>query len=891
MYLDAYDSFSNNIVSQVEQCLDADVTSIHIDDPAFYSADGARKPTSFTTYLKSFDGVIAGPGPGWADKERDVGLIQELWKLENENLLPVLGICLGFQSLALAFGANIERLAEPRHGLVAEILHKGKSIFTNVDELFATQYHSLYANIGHSIQTKRAVSYPGELWKPTKKCPELEPLAWDFDNKKNGAALMAVQHTTKPFYGVQFHPESICTNDQGSRLIQNWWAAASTWNRKRQYETAPTTTSLSPPVPTKNSSYGVASTVANLIAHGDGKSLLDLPPEIVHCATTGSGRLTVADVCELFNIPRNEAIVLESGLQPNLLPMGVGTGRYSIIGLIIPQETLRLHYYTATRLMKLCNDNGQSYWEGTVQDPWEFLKTVTQNLKPSKKPKGPTFAPFWGGFMGYVSYEAGLDTINVDAKRRNTGYPDICFAYLTRSIVFDHQVKKVYVQSIRGKDDKAWVSNSLEQIYEAVGRKSRESSPNHTPMPQADPFETDADLIEYISSCQLLAAEDQRYCQRVVECKEFIADGQSYELCLTVQNEIRAKRPDLAPEDNNVLSWKLYKNLTRLNPAPFSAYLRLHNLHVLSSSPERYISWDRNQVAQCRPIKGTVRKAKGVTRDDAMAILSSSKERAENLMIVDLVRHQLHGVYGSGNVNVSQLMEVEEYETLWQLVSVVDAIPGSMQKPGSPEEWEDPIDYVSGKVEGSSEEETLGFDAFVKSLPPGSMTGAPKKRSCQILQSIEEHEPRGLYAGVLGYLDVGGGGDFSVVIRTAVKVDNDDNENNQTSPSDATTNKHQDEEIWKIGAGGAVTSQSTPQGETEEMSAKFSSTARAFQHIETPSSTTGNKDREKLSETALNEMLARFRPPTTMMMQTHVNSVNRTVHDGDGGEGVDGGGL
>lgn len=813
--MDAYDSFSNNIVSQVERSLDADVVSIRIDDPTFFCAGNNDKNSTFVKYLKAFDGVIAGPGPGWANNERDVGLMQELWKLGDENLVPVMGICLGFQSLTLAFGAETERLVEPRHGLVAEILHKGKSIFTGVDQLLATQYHSLQANIGHPIQTKRAVSYPGELWESTEKCPELEPLAWDFDNRKNGAVLMAVKHISKPFYGVQFHPESICTNNEGTRIIQNWWAEAIAWNRRRRIDTsAPITTST--PVMKKESNCD-ASTLARLIAHGDGKSLLDLPPEIVHCATTGSGRLTVADVCELFHIPQNEAIVLESGLQQNLLPLKVGTGRYSIIGMIIPDETLRLHYYTTTRIMKLVDGNDRVHWEAVIGDPWSYLKSITQYLNPSEKPKGPTFAPFWGGFMGYVSYEAGLDTINVESDRK-AGYPDVCFAYITRSIVFDHQVKKVYVQSIRGRDDSDWVNDSLEKIYEAVGQKSRESTPHHTPMPKANPFEKHSDLNDYLTPCRRNVANRTEYCKAVAACQEFIADGQSYEICLTSQNEIRTQRPDLSPTENNALSWKLYKSLTRRNPAPFSAYLRLHNLHVLSSSPERYISWDRNQIAQCRPIKGTVQKRDVARHEDAIAILSSPKERAENLMIVDLVRHQLHSVYGSGNVNVSQLMEVEEYETLWQLVSVVDAVPAGSHKPRTPNEWEEPADYVSGKTL-HTDTNSLGFDAFVQSLPPGSMTGAPKKRSCELLQEIENHEPRGIYAGVLGYLDVGGGGDFSVVIRTAVKVDD----------TEADASNH---DVWKIGAGGAVTSQSTPEGEFEEMNGKFMSTSRAFDIVE-----------------------------------------------------------
>ncbi|KAI4946521.1 hypothetical protein J4E91_007209 [Alternaria rosae] len=849
--LDAYDSFSNNIVALVEQNIDADIIKIFIDDPILAKPSASGEYTAFTDYLKSFDAVIAGPGPGWAKCDEDVGLMKELWKLRDEQIMPVLGICLGFQSLCLAFGADIERLAEPKHGIITAVLHKSQSIFRGVESLLATQYHSLQVKLDHPIQNKRAVRYPAQLWEPTETCPQLEPLAWDFDSDLNGAVLMGAKHLQKPFWGVQFHPESICTNDEGKRIVQNWWEDAQAWNRKRMFRNVPKhgLTSNVPSLPMTADDFrrelGIYGTkkqskrsytdfvakldsdtitpfeLASLIAHGDGQSLPDLPPSTVHCATTGSGRLTVADACELFELSRGEAIVLESGLQSNLVPMAVGTGRYSIIGVVIPEETLRLHYYAGTRRMELRDGKDQVHTDWTVADPWPYVREVMKSLQPSTPPQGSTWAPFWGGLMGYASYEAGLETIDVKGHEE-ASYPDICFAYITRSIVFDHQIKKIYVQSIRGPCDQDWVINTTERLYEHAGFKSRETTPNSAAMRQVDPFETHGTMQQYIESCHQLTVGENEYCDKVRACKDSIADGQSYELCLTTRNEVRARKPTacrISHSEDNEHSWNLYKRLTGQNPAPFSAYMRMHNVHILCSSPERYISWDRSQTAQCRPIKGTVQKKPGVTAEMAHDILSSSKERAENLMIVDLTRHQLHGVYGSENVRVSQLMEVEEYETLWQLVSVVDAVPSGIYKPTTPEDWEDPVEYASKKPTKHSVP-YLGFDAFVESLPPGSMTGAPKKRSCEILQNVESGVRRGIYSGVLGYLDVGGGGDFNVVIRTAIKIDDDQDDDK--------------EDVWRIGAGGAVTSQSTPQGEFEEMIAKFGSTNRAFMPLPPP---------------------------------------------------------
>ncbi|KAF1979143.1 para-aminobenzoate synthase component 1 [Bimuria novae-zelandiae CBS 107.79] len=841
LYLDAYDSFSNNIIAQLEQCTDAEVVKCYIDsDPETWHISESAKsqtatPAAFINYAKAFDAIVAGPGPGSATCDEDVGWIKVLWKLQEEDMIPVLSICLGFQSMCHAFGADIQRLQEPRHGLIAEILHSSASIFNSVRRLQTTQYHSLQVMLDHRIQTTRAVRYPTELWKPTEKCPDLQPLAWDFDNKQNGAVLMAARHTSNPFWGVQFHPESICTNDGGAQIIQNWWNEARSWNYKSNSKIFMDAGILRGTVGSSPSQPKLSSieALATRLVHGDGVCPVERTILNVQCATTGSGRLTVSDMVELFEGPRGEAIVLESGLQRDLRPMAAGTGRHSIIGLIIPGETMRLHYSTHNHVMELRNGNDKVVQKWHTQDPWQWIKLVTAQLRGmlGEKPKTTTWAPFWGGFMGYASYEAGLETINVQ-PREEAQCPDICFAYITRSIVVDHHLKKIYIQSIRSTDDGAWISESLEKLYDAVGRKSLESSPNATPLPRPNPFEQqDPTLSTYLASCTQSVADRDAYCASVLASQKHIADGQSYELCLTTANEIHARKPRicrLSRTEVNELSWKLYKRLTSRNTAPFSAYMRLHNVHVLSSSPERYISWDRQQTAQCRPIKGTVSKDPGVTAAHAHDILSSPKERAENLMIVDLVRHQLHSVYGAGNVNVSQLMQVEEYETVFQLVSVVEGIPPSIcsQQSQTPDYAWQHTPYSSStsttQHQAQHEEQMLGFEAFTKSLPPGSMTGAPKKRSCELLHPLEgPTRRRGIYSGVLGYLDIGGAGDFSVVIRTAVKIDT-------ANPASAT------EDVWTIGAGGAITALSDPHDEYEEMLAKFRSTARAFEDSQDP---------------------------------------------------------
>ena len=325
-------------------------------------------------------------------------------------------------------------------------------------------------------------------------------------------------------------------------------------------------------------------------------------------------------------------------------------------------------------------------------------------------------------------------------------------------------------------------------------------------------------------------------------------------MCLTNQAIIEA-----SPLKSST-SWPLYLRLRALNPAPFSAYIHLGPLTLLSTSPERFMSWtrptslnDHEAISTCqfRPIKGTVRKQwpgtateepRTVTVAEATAMLSTTKERAENLMIVDLIRHDLHGVVGSGNVTVKELMVIEEYASVFQLVSVIE---GTLITPLSPsalaannEGFPTTTNNRVHRIEKVRAVPTTksGIDVLAASLPPGSMTGAPKRRSCRLLRSIEEEKPRSIYSGVVGYMCVGGGGDFSVVIRSIFKWDDDDDKKNRGRNGVGTGEKNGSggekettpRDKWHIGAGGAVTVLSTAEGEWEEMKTKLGSTIGLF---------------------------------------------------------------
>lgn len=834
LFIDAFDSFTNNIVGLVEQSLGADVTVVHIDDEEVNH--------NLEHVLDSFDAVVIGPGPGHPANPNDVGLINKLWGLNDAHMLPVFGICLGFQSLCYNHGAEVKKLRRARHGIISRASHRATDIFKGIGDLDATQYHSLHADLGSNQDSDE------EFWEPTEECPSLRPLAWDVSDEANGRILMGVRHTTKPFWGVQFHPESICTSKAGKDLVANWWSHAKEWLYRRNRRVVKgwarisnSTGQLSQPDPldTRASAMHGGSSTSHLAQ--ELRDICGSEDIFLRWGKHPAASINAVKLLESLGCSRDEVVMLDS--------QGHASGRYSIIGLITPGKTMKVTYKVTDRTLRYGLGPGQMYATqlNSIEEVWPLLQESldlhdprTQGAASRASTPGadicltgmdrfvaghlPEDSPFWGGFMGYISYEAGLETIDVDLHPScaTGGVPDINFAFIHRSIVIDHETSQVYIQSLL-PGDWAWILNAgrtvdgLASQSEIASMLKKATPPSHAPM---TPTESKL-LEEALNSATVSRPTENNYRSKVLQCQSFLASGDSYELCLTDETEIVVPASKLNGSGAVVNEWALYKRLRQNNPAPFGAFMRLSDVVVVGSSPERFLRWTREGHCQFRPIKGTVKKSPEMTREQAHAILGSSKERAENLMIVDLIRHDLSGVVGAENTWVSKLMVLEEYETVYQLVSVIE---GQLPDP-------DAVRENSSNGSGST---PRGIHVLKASLPPGSMTGAPKKRSCEILGEIEQR-PRGVYSGVLGYMDIGGAGDFSVVIRTAVRgTERDFSEDGGAAraaaiggrpirmPSSART------ETWRVGAGGAVTIQSTDEGEFLEMETKASSVLGAL---------------------------------------------------------------
>jgi para-aminobenzoate synthetase len=351
--------------------------------------------------------------------------------------------------------------------------------------------------------------------------------------------------------------------------------------------------------------------------------------------------------------------------------------------------------------------------------------------------------PFDCGFAGYFGYELKADCDG--ARAHESSLPDAAFVFADRLIAFDHLERRTWLLCLTEPVGAAKAERWLEETSLRLAS---------LPPPPAPVSRQEGETAK-----PLLRRSRERYLEDIAACKRRLAAGESYEVCLTNKVVVEGVADPL----------DLYRMLRRVNPAPFGAFLRFGRTAVLSSSPERFLRIGRDREVEARPIKGTCRRGASAAEDARLGgkLGADAKSRAENVTIVDLMRNDLGIVCEAGTVRVSDLMRVETYETVHQLVST---------------------------VRGRLREDVAQADCIRACFPPGSMTGAPKVRTMEIIDELEG-EARGPYSGAIGYLGLSGACDLSVAIRTIVL----------------------DGEAATIGAGGAIVLDSDPEEEYEEM--------------------------------------------------------------------------
>lgn len=343
----------------------------------------------------------------------------------------------------------------------------------------------------------------------------------------------------------------------------------------------------------------------------------------------------------------------------------------------------------------------------------------------------PPDLPFTGGVVGYLGYECAQLTLPITLRHRSP-YPDAYFVRPQSFIVYDHEREVAHLCCLAGEGDTELMDRLEAKLAGADGTGGASISNGSWRTPD--------------------------YLDRIERAQELLRAGESYEVCLTDTFAVRTEGD-------------IYAHLREHNPAPYAAHLVFDGVEVASASPERFLTV-RGREVEAKPIKGTI------AADQDPALLKDAKTRAENLMIVDLLRNDLSRVCEPGTVRVPGLMRVESFATVHQLVSTIT---------------------------GRLRHDATVVDAMRATFPPGSMTGAPKLRTCEIIDTLETG-PRGVYSGALGYLGFDGQADLSVVIRTAVRAGS----------------------TVTVGAGGAIVLDSDPAAELAERDLKAESVLGAF---------------------------------------------------------------
>jgi aminodeoxychorismate synthase component I len=389
-------------------------------------------------------------------------------------------------------------------------------------------------------------------------------------------------------------------------------------------------------------------------------------------------------------------------------------GRYSFLGAD-PYLVMRVRGQRVELECRRAIYDGLTPGECVVEAP---AFDVLRGLLPPRPRSEPAY-PFAGGVVGYLGYELAeqFDSHALRA-RDDLELPDAVLLFVDSLLAFDHESQRCSAIGLGFGDQ----PQAAESAAEAAVRRLEESL--------EEPPRPSRSGKHMVASSPGPDIAPAAHAEAVNVVKDEIAAGNVYQACLTH----RVERSFVGDP------WVLYRSLREINPAPFACFMDLPEVSVIGSSPERFLKVTFEGSVESRPIKGTRPRGQDAAQDESnrRALAESTKDRAENLMIVDLVRNDLGRVCETGSVHVPDLMAIEPYASVFQMVSTIC---------------------------GQLREDLDVLDLIRATFPPGSMTGAPKIAAMRLLDNLESVR-RGIYSGAIGYLDARGGADLSVVIRT-----------------------------------------------------------------------------------------------------------------------------
>ncbi|WP_225427996.1 aminodeoxychorismate synthase component I [Dyella tabacisoli] len=576
LLIDNYDSFTYNLAQLIAKATGQQPVIVRNNETSWDALSD-----------QGYDRIVISPGPGRPQCSDDLGLSADVIV---HATVPILGVCLGHQAIGHFFGATVGLAPEPIHGRQSNVKHGGNDLFEGIPSPFkATRYHSLTV---------------------TDLPPELEPTAWAEDG-----TLMALRHISRPIWGVQFHPESICT-EHGERLIQNFFT-------------------LSAP-DCKSAEDGAAQHHAATRPR-ERNGWIKWNNMRVHTRRC-PGKLAPQDAFQALFGNGDKAFWLDSS-RPNDT-----NARFSYFGDASGPYSEVLEYFSAKRKLKIHTRDHETQ---SAEDIFTYLERELTARRQSALQDCPF--DFNGGYVGYFGYELKGELQGDHAHVSVT--PDACWIFADRVLVYDHHEHEYWLLCLDAADgisaeNLAW----LENVHFTLSGMVR------VPVSTSEPQPARLHNMRWRHS-------PEKYLDMIQRSKELIRQGETYEVCLT--NELTA---ELVAEP-----LPIYMHLRTINAVPFGAYLRFGALSVLCASPELYIEVSRDGLVESKPIKGTAPRHQDPAEDQRVAekLAGSVKDRSENLMIVDLLRNDLNRCCEVGSVHVPKIFQIESFATVHQLVSTI----------------------------------------------------------------------------------------------------------------------------------------------------------------------------------------------------------------------------
>lgn len=425
-----------------------------------------------------------------------------------------------------------------------------------------------------------------------------------------------------------------------------------------------------------------------------------------------------------------------------LLDSGTPEARWGRYDVIVSDPVIKL--VTRGEVTQIITAQGE---QQSADDPFSILRDTLKSI-----PFETSNLPFSGGAVGYLGYDLGrriekIPTLTEDDEQ----LPTMAMGIYDWALVVDHQQQQTHLVA---QDSGRWNPQTWSALVEQFRAPYKPRTTNE--------FQVTGEIQTSLDATQ--------YAQAYQRIKSYIVEGDCYQVNLAQRFSTQCSGDP----------WMAYCALRKINAAPFGAYLNLPQIQILSCSPERFIEV-RSGRAETQPIKGTRPRSDNPSEDEQYKreLAASDKDRAENVMIVDLLRNDFGKSCEPGSIDASDLFEVESFATVHHLVSTVR---------GQLDDHHDSIDLLRG------------------CFPGGSITGAPKLRAMQIIEELEPQR-RGVYCGSIGYLGFGGDMDTNIAIRTL-------------------THQNGQLHFW---AGGGIVNDSTLAGEYQECFDKAAAMLTLFQ--------------------------------------------------------------